>query len=293
MEEIKRSPALRIMIVASFLLMIAINALAMLLPINGQTTAEISDKYENLFAPAGVTFGIWSVIYTLLAAFVVYHLIFFSKNRDADTHRLMVRVSVLFILSSILNSVWIFTWHYELFPASVIVIAAILLCLSLISIFLRKKKFTLAENIFLRLPFSIYFGWITVATIANVTAYLVSLDWSGFGISEEIWTVAILIVGALIAFVTVLFAGDPFYGLTVVWAYLGIVLKHMDPDGHDRQFMAIVLVACVCIAVLLLEAVLIAIFGKLPGKAPKQDKTPEESTEASPNTAEPPSETSN
>ena len=81
MEEIKRSPALRIMIVASFLLMIAINALAMLLPINGQTTAEISDKYENLFAPAGVTFGIWSVIYTLLAAFVVYQLIFFRKQR--------------------------------------------------------------------------------------------------------------------------------------------------------------------------------------------------------------------
>ncbi len=292
MEETKRSPVFRVMIVVAFLLMVTINAFAMLLPINGQTTAEVSDAYSNLFAPAGITFSIWSVIYILLAAYVVYQLVFFSKNRDSDTYGTMVKVGMVFILSSLVNAAWIFTWHYELFPASVILIAVLLLCLILISLFLRKKKLTFVEKVFVRLPFSIYFGWITVATIANITTLLVSIGWSGSGLSEATWTIAMIIVGTLIAFATVLFAGDPFYGLTVIWAFLGIVLKHLEPAGFDGQYMPIVFVTCGCIAILLLEVLLIAVFGKLPTSAKKKDLPPEESiaTSSDTDTGNPPPE---
>ncbi len=269
MEETKRSSFLRILIVLSFLLMVAVNALAMLLPINGKTTAEISDSYPNLFAPAGITFSVWSVIYVLLAAYAVYQIIFFSKNRDADSYLTMRKVGVVFVLSSLINTVWIFSWHYEQLLLSVALMLGLLLCLILIRLFLRKKNLSLAEKILVRLPFSIYFGWITVATIANITTYLVSIDWSGFGLSASLWTVIILIVGTLIAFATVLFAKDPVYGLTVIWAFAGIIIKHMDVNGHDRAYMSVVITACVCIAILLLECVVIAVFGKLPSGSKK------------------------
>jgi len=273
MEETKRSPLFRILIVISFAAMLASNALATLIRINGMTTGEVSDAYPNLFAPAGITFSIWSVIYTLLLAYVIYQLVFFAKSRDPDSYITMVKVGVVFIISSLINTAWIFTWHFEQFLISVILIFALLLCLMLISLFLRKKKLSLVEKILIRLPLSIYFGWITVASIANVTTYLVSLEWSGVGLSEELWTIIMIVAGMLIAFATVLFAKDPAYGLTVIWAFAGIVLKHLDPDGHDKQYIAIVVVACICIAILLLEAIMIAIFGKLPsGK--KQEPVP-------------------
>ena len=273
MEETKRSPLFRILIVISFAAMLASNALATLVRINGMTTGEVSDAYPNLFAPAGITFSIWSVIYTLLLAYVIYQLVFFAKSRDSDSYITMVKVGVVFIISSLINTAWIFTWHFEQFLISVILIFALLLCLMLISLFLRKKKLSLVEKILIRLPFSIYFGWITVASIANVTTYLVSLEWSGVGLSEELWTIIMIVAGMLIAFATVLFAKDPAYGLTVIWAFAGIVLKHLDPDGHDKQYIAIVVVACICIAILLLESIMIAIFGKLPsGK--KQEPVP-------------------
>ncbi|MBN1775724.1 MAG: tryptophan-rich sensory protein [Clostridiales bacterium] len=270
MEEPKRSPIFRILIVLSFVAMLTANALATLIRINGMTTGEVSDAYPNLFAPAGITFSIWSVIYTLLLAYVIYQLVFFAKSRDSDSYITMVKVGVVFIISSLINTAWIFTWHYEQFLISVILIFALLLCLILISLFLRKKKLSLVEKILIRLPFSIYFGWITVASIANATTYLVSVEWSGFGLSEELWTIIMIIAGMLIAFATVLFAKDPVYGLTVIWAFTGIVIKHLDTDGYDKQYMAIVVVACICVAILLLETIIIAIFGKLPSGKKKE-----------------------
>ncbi|MDD3959857.1 MAG: tryptophan-rich sensory protein [Clostridiaceae bacterium] len=287
MEETKRNPLLRVLIIVSFVLMVAANAIATLVKINGQTTAEVSDAYGNLFAPAGITFSIWSVIYTLLLAYAIYQLIFFAKNRDADSHRTMVRIGVLFILSSIINTAWIICWHYELFIITVALIFALLLCLILISMSLRKKKLSLAEKILVRLPFSIYFGWITVASIANVTTFLVSIEWPGLGLSEMLWTVIMLVAGTLIAAGTVLFAKDLFYGLTVVWAYAGIVIKHLDPEGFDGEYLPIIIVACVCIAILLLESIVIGIFGKLPSSGkkavPEETETPAEPTVAEEN----------
>ncbi|MBN1891764.1 MAG: tryptophan-rich sensory protein [Clostridiales bacterium] len=273
MEETKRNPLFRILIVVSFLLMITVNLIATLVKINGQTTGEVSDAYPNLLAPAGITFSIWSVIYVLLLAYVIYQLIFFTKNRDSDSYLTMVKIGVIFILSSLINTAWIFTWHYELFLVSVILILALLLCLILISMSLRKKSLSFSEKLLIRLPFSIYFGWITIATIANITTFLVSIGWSGGGLSESLWTIVMIIVGTFIAFGTVLFAKDPAYGLTVVWAFAGIGIKHLDPNEFDGEYMPIVIVVCVCAAILFLESIVIAIFGKLPSSKNKQTQT--------------------
>ncbi|MGM0366892.1 MAG: hypothetical protein ACQEP5_10235 [Actinomycetota bacterium] len=207
---------------------VAVNALATILPINNKTTGQLSDQYPNLFVPAGLTFSIWGLIYILLGIFIVYQVVAAFRNRQQD-RSLFEKIGILFILSSIFNMAWIFAWHYEVVWASLIIM--LLLLLSLISIYLRlnvgKSKAVASEKYMVHLPFSVYLGWITIATIANVTALLVDIGWRRFGLSEQFWTVAVIAVGIIITLGILFTRNDIFYSLVVVWALLGIMLKRL------------------------------------------------------------------
>ncbi len=279
MEKKEKSGIFPLLIGSSYVLMIVMNALASLLPINGKTTGEVSDSYPNLFAPAGITFAVWGVIYLLLAGYVVYQFIVFSKNRDATTTFTLIRVGVLFVISSILNSVWIITWHYSFILASTVLIVAILICLTLISLTLRNKKLTIREKLFVRLPFSVYFGWITVAVIANITILLVDMGWNRFGLPEALWTLLLILIGAAIASAVMIFNKDYFYILPVAWAYVGIILKHIDADGFNRRYPTVYFAAAVGIAMMILSLVYSIILRNLPkskNPAKEDDKTVKE-----------------
>ena len=84
------------------------------------------------------------------------------------------------------------------------------------------------EKWLVHIPFSLYLGWITVATIANVTTLLVDLDLNSFGIPHEIWTVIVLIVATLIGLRVLQKRGDVTYGFVIIWAYFGIISKRMS-----------------------------------------------------------------
>ena len=229
---------LSIVTIVGYLIMIGVNALANILPINDITTGEVSDLYGNLFAPAGITFSIWGVIYILLGAYCVFQ---FNYIRKKDLKwRLINRINLLFLFTSILNSIWIILWHYGLIGLSLMLM--ILLLVSLILIRLSLEKFPLEKSNYLliNLPFSVYFGWISVATIANVTAFLVKSDWNRFGLSETVWTVLIILVGLLIGSLTIAWFKDKAYGIVFVWAYLGIVIKHVSESGFDFQYPFVV-----------------------------------------------------
>jgi benzodiazapine receptor len=201
---------------------ITINGLANALPINGQTTGEISDRFRVYFVPAGYVFSIWGLIYLALIAFAVYQAL--PAQRE-NLH--LRRIGYLFALSCVANSAWIFLWHYELFELTLVAMFGLLL--SLIAIYLRLDigcaRVSTAEKWLVHVPFSIYLGWITVATIANVTAVLYYLNWDGWGISPEIWAVIMLIVGAGIASAVSISRGDVAYVLVIVWAFVGIAVK--------------------------------------------------------------------
>lgn len=239
--------------------MIVTNVLANVLPINGQTTGEVSAKYSNLFAPAGFTFSIWSVIYVLLGLHVLYQLCFFHKKQKPSTYRLLTQVGIYFSISSILNTLWILAWHNERLLISVILMIGLLLCLININKLTAKASLSLKESFFIKLPFSIYFGWITVATIANITAFLVSIEWDGFGLSEVTWTILILIIGTIIGVVTMLRLHNPAYGLAVLWGYFGIYSKHTSETGFNNQYPAIILTVMICMVVISLTIILVAI----------------------------------
>lgn len=240
---------LSIATIIAYLVMIGMNALANILPINGITTGEVSDLYGNLFAPAGITFSIWGLIYLLLGAYSVYQFKYI-KNRD-DKWRLINRINLLFLFTSIVNSIWIVFWHYGLIGLSLILMILLLISLTLIRITIEKLPSGNGNNLLIKLPFSVYFGWISVATIANVTAYLVKVDWGGFGLSENLWTVLIILIGLMIGSITTINFKDKAYGSVFIWAYLGIVIKHISESGFDFQYPFIVVTAAFSIAVLL------------------------------------------
>ena len=231
---------IRVLTLVAYMAMVVVNFLAMYLPLGGKSTGEVSDSYPNLFAPAGYAFSIWGLIYLLLAIYVIYQL---KRGNDV----LLGKVNRIFILNALLNAAWIFAWHYDVIWLSVIIMIGLLISLITIADILRKSTLTERERRLVCLPFSVYFGWITVATIANITVFLVSLGWGGFGLADSFWTVAALLVGALIGSWRML--KDRFipYGLVFVWAYGAILYKHVSASGFAGQHPSVIVAAALCI----------------------------------------------
>lgn len=226
------------------------NALANALPINGRNTGEISDSLPNLFVPAGLTFSIWGVIYVLLGMWAVWQFIaVFSGNeiwmKTTD------RISWLFVISSIANIGWILAWHYGRYFTSLLLMFVILT--SLILIYLRldigseANQMPASQYWAVRVPFSVYLGWITVATVANITALLVHIDWTGFGIQENVWAIIVIVTAAGITAAVLWTRKDFAYSLVVLWAFLGIFLARTQGSTPDRSVAMATAIAGLCI----------------------------------------------
>jgi hypothetical protein len=232
---------LSILNLLGFLGTVVVNGLAVALPLNNKTTAQLSDLYPNLFVPAGLTFAIWGLIYVLLAIFVIYQLIP-SVRRDAQKVDFVQRIGPLFFVSCLANIGWIFAGHYEIVPLSLALMLVLLGCL--LAIYLRlnigKSEATKAEKYSVHLPFSVYLGWITIATIANVTALLVDINWGRWGLSEQFWAVAVIVVGIAIALSVLFTRKDIYYCLVVDWALLGILIKRLSITTVPAQSVVVV-----------------------------------------------------
>ena len=204
------------------LVTLIVNGLANGLPLNGQTTASISDKFPVLFVPAGYVFAIWGLIYIGLIAFGVFQAL---PGQRASIR--LSRIDPLFATSCALNATWIFMWHYNLFPLSLAVMVGLLLCL--IGIYLRldigRTPVGAVERWMQNIPFSIYLGWITVATIANTSDVLYYFGWNGQPFGPEIWFVVVLVAAVAIASAVALTRGDIAYMLVILWAFVGIAVK--------------------------------------------------------------------
>ena len=240
----------KILLTVTYIIMVGTNYLANALPLNGQQTGEISDKYENLFTPAGITFSIWSLIYLLLAIHILYQWGAFHRD-DVQHGRLLQKVGILFSVSSLANTAWVFAWHYEQILLSTALIATILVLLAVIAVTLRDASLTLREQWLVRLPFSVYFGWITVATVANITVWLVSIGFDGFGIPVQWWAVIIIAVAAIIGTLVMLRNRDYAYGLVLLWAFTGILIKHTADDGWAERYPEVITTTIACLLLFL------------------------------------------
>jgi benzodiazapine receptor len=208
--------------VVAVIVTLAVNGMANAIPLNGQNTGAISDKFLVYFVPAGYVFAIWGIIYIALIAFGVYQ----ALPSQRENPRL-ARIGWLFALSCLANSAWIFLWHYEYFPLTVAVMLTLLL--SLIAIYVRldigRTPVTTIEKWFIDIPFSIYLGWISVATIANITDLLYYWKWDGMGIDPQVWAVILLVAATLISLAMTLTRRDIAYLIVIIWAFAGIAVK--------------------------------------------------------------------
>ncbi len=193
--------------------MVTMNYLANALPINNKTTGQLSDNLPNLFTPAGITFSIWGIIYLLLAIFCVIQ--FTPQAKD-----IAKEIGWVFAISCLFNATWILAWHYEKLSLSLLIMIGLLVSLIYINMQIKDVSSGLVKA-----AFGVYLGWICIATIANVTALLVTVGWNGFGIPEQVWAITMIAIGALIVIITLLRLDNPFIGLAVVWAFLGIIIK--------------------------------------------------------------------
>lgn len=239
-------------LVVTFVVMLVLNGLAgstMLL--GGVDTAQVSDSFPNLFAPAGVTFSVWGVIYLLLAGYIAYVFGFGRNKKSALPGERFAKVTKLLVANFVLNSLWILAWQHKVIWLSLILIVGILLTLIYILNELRSAPLRGREYVLARLPFSVYFGWITIATVANVTTWLVSVGWNGAGLSDGTWMVIVLLLAATIGIVTTLRNRDIAYMVVFVWAYFGILLKNLSPTGFGGQHQEVIIAVSIVLAVFL------------------------------------------
>ncbi len=243
MDKLMKNTYIKIFTAVTYVAMVAVNFMANGLPINNRSTGEISDAYPNLFAPAGPAFSIWGLIYLLLGAYVLYQFV----KKDEKTEEVLKKINPLFIATSLANISWIFAWHYDYIGLSVLIMATLLILLIKIADILRAEQFAWLEKLLIWAPFSVYFGWITVASIANITVFLVSIGWNRFGIADFVWTSIILLVGAVIGIFRMRKDNNIAYGLVLVWAYSWILFKHLSASGFDGQYPSIIVTVIVCL----------------------------------------------
>jgi hypothetical protein len=234
-----KTKTLQILNLLGFGLVILLNTLANALPLNGYTTGALSDRYPNLFVPAGFTFSIWGVIYLLLLLFVVYQLRDWWQ-RPRPGMAFVQQIGPWFFVSCLANASWILAWHFLQVPLSLVIMLLILGSLLLIYLRLGIGESAVANNNerwLVRLPFSVYLGWITVATIANVTTILVDYGWRGGPLSEVAWTAIMIATATLIGLLVLYRRSDVGYALVLIWAFYGIYTKQSANTVQDVQLI--------------------------------------------------------
>jgi len=232
----------------SVLLALTVNILASALPLNGQNTGEISDRFQIYFVPAGYVFAIWGIIYIGWIAFAIYQ--FLPAQKESPRLR---NLGYLFALSGVFNAAWLFCWHYIQFGLSVLVMLALLglLIASYLRLGVARTPNSTVEHWCVEVPFSVYLGWITVATVANISDWLFSINWSGWGITAQPWAAIMIAVASLLGLLMALTRQDDAYLFVLVWSFIGIAVKQtssplvMNSAWAASAFALVLAIVCV------------------------------------------------
>lgn len=218
MKDILRQMA----VIVSMIITLVVNTLANALPLNGLNTGQISDQFHVYFVPAGYVFSIWGLIYLGLIGFAIFQAL------PAQRENPRLRATGWWIaLGGLANSAWIFLWHYQQFPLTLIAMFTLLgtLIFTYLHLGISRTAVSRAETWAVRIPFSIYLGWITVATVANVTSVLDYVKWDRFGLAPEVWMVIMLAAVLVITLLMIFTRRDAAFTLVILWALIGISVK--------------------------------------------------------------------
>ncbi|MAN59347.1 MAG: hypothetical protein CMC08_05875 [Flavobacteriaceae bacterium] len=216
--------------------------------INNITIGEVSENLDNLLTPAGYAFSIWGLIYLLLLGFVVYQArsLFTTVRDDA----FILKTGWWFVLSCTANMLWVIFWLYGYFSFSVLAIFVLLYSLLKIVMNNRMELWDapISVIVFLWWPFVFYSGWITVASIVNVAAYLTSINWSGWGISPSIWAVALIVIAGLINLAVTWRRNMREFAFVGAWGLFAISINQWGGSNALVSYVALVVAAILFIS---------------------------------------------
>lgn len=238
----------------AYLLMVVVNYLSNTGIFNGNTMETISDRYENFFTPAGYAFSIWGLIYLGLLGFVLHTGRRGWSKKGPDEH--MLKIGWWFVLSCVANMLWVVTWLYDYTGVSVLIMVFLLLCLVKIILNLRMEldAHPLKKYVFIFWPFALYAGWITVALIANIAAWLTKLNWDGWGISETTWTVIMVVAAGLINVLVVISRNLREFGVVGIWGLIAIAVANNQDDGATAIVYTCFAVAAIILVFMIINA---------------------------------------
>lgn len=226
------TPLLPLLNVAAYLAVIVVNTLANVLPLNGLSTGDISNSFPSLFTPAGYVFAIWGLIYLLLGVFVVFQALPQRRSHSGLRSSPTQTLGYLFIVSCALNIGWLFAWHYLQIPLSMLLMLGLLGTLIVCYQRLNRERAEVGglEWLVVRAPFSLYLGWITVATVANVSVLLLSLGVQT-GWFTPVWALLAVAAATLIGLRVLQQRGDTLFVLVLVWAFVGVAARQWGSEA--------------------------------------------------------------
>ena len=204
-----------------FLITLIVNYLTASGFVNGMSQKVVSNKYNTLITPAGFAFSIWGIIYSLIGISLIYMLV---KGKETKVKNLIGLLTPIILINFVFNILWNISFSYEKLGISAIFIFLLLINLILIN----KKLYDHRKEMEYRLTsvaFGIYAGWITIASFVNMLAFLVSINWDGFGISQTIWSPIILLITIVISILVNMKLNNAVYFLPIAWAIFGILIK--------------------------------------------------------------------
>ena len=228
MNAIKNQQKFSILNSLSVIIAIGINYYSQVYKVNGNTIGGLSDKYTNLFTPDGYAFSIWGIIYLGLIAFCGFQI--YQTFKLKKINEFINQTGYWFALTNLANAAWVFAWLYENTLLSIGIMLVMLISLTKIILNTNMERYDASKKIiaFYWWPICIYSGWITVATIANITAYLAKIEWSGFGISEIQWTIIMIIIATLLNALMIYKRNMREFALVGVWALIAIYVKQQN-----------------------------------------------------------------
>lgn len=241
--------------------MLMVNLLANILPIGIGNTGEVSARYPTLITPAPYTFMIWGVIYGFMFLFILYQWGCFNRFLPAKPN--LKSIGIWFTLSCLLNIGWILAWHHDAIFLSVVLMFCLLISLIILSARTDIRGKPLLEKITSGIGFELYTGWIMVATIVNISVLLTKLEWNRFGLSESFWTIIILLVGVILSYLVMIFGHKTFVVLPFIWAYTGILVRHLSSTEFAGSHAGIIVIILAGISLMIIGLMISLGFLKL------------------------------
>jgi hypothetical protein len=231
----------RWLFVLAVVFILVMNYLSTAIPFGGMTNAEVSEKYSTFITPAGYAFAIWGFIYLSIITFAFFQL---RKGKEIRFYNI---IWPYFMVNALANGLWLLAFQNEWLGLSVGLIFILLGSLiAMFRVFYRlKSALSTTHRFFFHVPFGMYLGWVSIASILNVAVWLTSLKLEFFAGAESFWSLVMLCVGFLLAMYLLLTQKDYIFALTVVWAYAAIMVAHMDVDmvRYPAKFGGLVLLA--------------------------------------------------